>query len=189
MRPREEVQLARKIDRKWGIDNVKNDEDLLRELYDAQSGTRQDEDDGEDTTSPFSDRIKAVEGKNQRLGIGKKSSVGKGSENTFDEFKAQLNENVQSVLQSNLQTFLDGKFSLFFKPLEDNLQRYIHEENSELWKKMSKGPHDRIRNKVRSIYILRLPTHDKSRIDFIYRISVRFGRKWQVIYGDVFDSL
>ncbi len=50
-------------------------------------------------------------------------------------------------MQKNMETF-EGKFALHQRQLQEELARFIREENNRLIDEVNKGPHDKIKNEV-----------------------------------------
>lgn len=140
MRSSEEIRLAKVVEDEGGTVVVQNNETVLRKLFKAEPQT--------------------VHGKGLADGCGKSGQASDGTkaprnaerttqrpEYSFEDFKAELREDLEMALQSNFKAF-EGKFKLYYDQLETNLHRYIHEEGEYLLKEMSKGPHSLIRDSV-----------------------------------------
>ena len=59
----------------------------------------------------------------------------------------ELHEDWDAAVRSNLQTF-EGKFSLQQRQLQEELSKFIRDENNRLLDDIHKGPHDSIKQDV-----------------------------------------
>ncbi|KAI0826090.1 hypothetical protein BC629DRAFT_47848 [Irpex lacteus] len=140
MRSPEELRLAEVVRSKGGVDAVKNNDAVLRELFKAEKPPTHSK--GTPVASAAGN-AKALQGgdgtKDQRVSD---KSVQR-SEYTFSDFKVELREDWDTALQSNLEAF-EGKFRLFYDQLEASLHRYMQEESNRVIEEVTKGPHNLI---------------------------------------------
>ena len=73
-----------------------------------------------------------------------------------------------------MKTF-EGKFALYQRQLQDELSHVMREESNRVIDELNKGPHDKIKNKVRAWRRARDvgETHT-----ICIRNSVKFGKRW-----------
>ncbi|PSS05479.1 hypothetical protein PHLCEN_2v3761 [Hermanssonia centrifuga] len=124
-----ESQLARKVEEKGGVKFVENSDTMLSELanWDAGAGAGQKETNGAGHAARLQGRTV------------KSSSL------TLQDLKDELFEDWESAVQKNMETF-EGKFALHQRQLQEELARFIREENNRLIDEVNKGPHDKIKN-------------------------------------------
>ena len=94
-------------------------------------------------------------------GMKEQRVVGKSTQRNdkrFEQFKAEVCQDWDTALQSNLQAF-EGKFKLYHDQLEANLHRYMHEESDRVISEVTKGPHNLIRDPARLFPIISILTH------------------------------
>lgn len=72
----------------------------------------------------------------------------KRSRYTLQELKDELHEDWESAIKKNMETF-EGKFALYQRQLQDELSRVMKEESNRVIDELNKGPHDKIKDKVR----------------------------------------
>lgn len=72
----------------------------------------------------------------------------KSSTLTLQDLKDELHEDWESAIARNMETF-EGKFALYQRQLQDELSRVMREESNRVIDELNKGPHDKIKNKVR----------------------------------------
>ena len=76
-------------------------------------------------------------------------STVKSSTYTLQDLKDELHEDWESAITRNMETF-EGKFALYQRQLQDELSRVMRDESSRVIDELNKGPHDKIKNQVRT---------------------------------------
>lgn len=66
---------------------------------------------------------------------------------TLQDLKDELHEGLEAAVQKNMETF-EGKFTLYQRQLQEELARFIREENNRIVDELNKGPHDKIKDDV-----------------------------------------
>ncbi|KAI0692702.1 hypothetical protein BC835DRAFT_1416357 [Cytidiella melzeri] len=143
MRPPEEVQLAEIVIARGGIQAVQTNEATLRELFKAESPANRGKGNAVGPTEDNSGKVLQNSDGSKVQRSSKRAT--QRSEYTFDDFKDELREDLDTALRSNFQAF-EGKFKLFYDQLEINLHRYMREESDRVISEVNKGPHDLIRD-------------------------------------------
>ncbi len=173
MRSPEELRLAEVVRSKGGVDAVKNNDAVLRELFKAEKPPTHSK--GTPVASAAGN-AKALQGgdgtKDQRVSD---KSVQR-SEYTFSDFKVELREDWDTALQSNLEAF-EGKFRLFYDQLEASLHRYMQEESNRVIEEVTKGPHNLIQEPVRLTVVGNMQPIEIN-IELSGRSFESSGKKW-----------
>jgi hypothetical protein len=156
MRPPEEVRLLAVVKSKGSIDEVKNNENILRDIFKAESMTSHGK-------GPAPATAEETTGKPAQTSDGTKvqrvnNRAAQRSENTFADFKEELHEDFNTAVKSNFEAF-EGKFRLFYDQLEINLHKYMREESDRVISEVNKGPHDLIRDPVSILHQLFWMSH------------------------------
>ena len=73
----------------------------------------------------------------------------KGSTFTLQDLKDELFEPWESAVRRNMETF-EGKFALYQRQLQEELTRTMQEGTNRIIDELNRGPHDKIKNEVRS---------------------------------------
>lgn len=137
LRPANEVQLTEKIELKGGVQMIRTNESALRELFESS----ENKDFCEASVAQGGEGIKYQRSTNR-------DREARMSEYTFDDLKAELKQDLNTMITSNLEAFT-GKFQLFYNELYINLEKYIHQEADRVIVEVKRGPHDLIRHHVR----------------------------------------
>lgn len=77
------------------------------------------------------------------------ASTVKSSTFTMQDLKDELHEDWQATVEKHMKTF-EGKFDLYQRQLTEELHKTVKSESDRVINELSKGPHDKIKNKVRS---------------------------------------
>ena len=136
--PPEEIDLARRVQTKGGINAVKDNDHILRELL-QESSDRDDK--GHSLTSEVRDR----DAKNMSAARTKPRST-----YTLSDLKEELFEDSDAAIKKNFLTF-EYKFALQQRQLQEELTKVIREENDRVIDAVNRGPHDLIKHEVRRI--------------------------------------
>ncbi len=139
--PENEIELARKVEEKGGVQAVKNNDFLLRELDDFQGGADSGMKKGASSKTGGGSANHATKTESVNERSAQRSTF------TLQDLKDELHEDWDTALKENLKTF-EGKFALQQRHLEQALSKFIHEENNRLIDEVNKGPHDKIKNEV-----------------------------------------
>ncbi|THH02037.1 hypothetical protein EW026_g779 [Hermanssonia centrifuga] len=137
--PENEIELARKVEEKGGVQAVKNNDFLLRELDDFQGGADSGMKKGASSKTGGGSANHATKTESVNERSAQRSTF------TLQDLKDELHEDWDTALKENLKTF-EGKFALQQRHLEQALSKFIHEENNRLIDEVNKGPHDKIKN-------------------------------------------
>ena len=134
--PPDEVELARRVQVKGGINAVKDNDHILRELL-------QETTDGDEKSHPL---IEARDrDKNTPSARAKPHST-----YTPSDLKGELLEDSDAAIKKNFATFED-KFAIRQRQLRDELTKVIREENDRVIDAVNQGPHDLIKQEVRTL--------------------------------------
>lgn len=139
--PANELELARKVKEKGGAQVVRDNDTYLRELYEFETSNT----DEKKHTSKGGSAENEVGFKPQASNP--RSSARSSSSYTIQDLKYDLHEDWDTAVSNNLQVF-EGKFALQQRQLQEELSKFIHEDNNRILDAVSKGPHDLIKHEV-----------------------------------------
>ena len=142
MTPEDEQKLARRVEEKGGAHAVRENDKLLREFLDGGDDKKR----GGRSGPPGKDQTEQVvksQGNNSRPDTRNTSSY------SMDRLRADLHEDWDDAVKSNLAVF-EGKFALQQRQIQEELSRFIRDENNRVIDAVSKGPHDLIKHEVSS---------------------------------------
>lgn len=156
MKPQEEQFILSKIDEKGGPELVQEDDDVLRELLEFENsieGTRQ-KTAFRSGYSHFPRDLPTCD-QDMKLRPDMSERTTQYSALYIKDLKKDLREDWKSAVDRNMLIF-ERKFTVHQQQLRDNLSSMIHEGNDHIIRKLSAGPHDRIRDRVRVSTSLRM---------------------------------
>jgi hypothetical protein len=149
----EEDEIAEQIRSKGGIEAVKSQGNLLRQILEYSVHHE-----GEDYSNNND--------QHERI------SVLRNLDEALKDLYKELYEEVDAAISAQAAAF-EKKYNLAHSQLQRNMKQYIQEEGKRLVDELNKGPHDLIRDDVRAV------VYDKSALlrTFI-RIFITSGKKW-----------
>lgn len=149
MKPREEQFIEARINDKGGPEHVQEDDDVLRELLEFENsieGAKQKTAARVSSYPHFSRDLPTFE-QDTKLRPDMSERTTQHSALYIKDLKKDLREDWKSAVDRNMLIF-ERKFTVHQQQLRDNLTSMIHEENNRMIRKLSAGPHDRIRHQV-----------------------------------------
>ena len=149
MKPREEQYIVAKIRERGGTAVVQQDDNALRELLEFENCIEFAKQKTAKRVSSHGNSLRDVPSFEQdaKLRRDKCERTTQHSSRFIMNLKKDLSEDWSSAVDRNMLVF-DKKFTVHQQQLRDNLSCMIHQENNRIIRKLSAGPHDRIRNMV-----------------------------------------
>ena len=132
--PSDELALSRRIDARGGPQVVRENDLLLREFLQEDNSAEQKHISKGGASNDHG--VKSLSSNSRASG---RSSY------TIHDLKEDLHEDWDTAIKNNLQTF-EGKFALQQRQLQEELWKFIHEENNRVIDAVSRGPHDLIKH-------------------------------------------
>lgn len=149
MKPRDEQYIEAKIKERGGPELVQEDDDVLRELLEFENSIENAKRKTvvrTNSNSHFPRDLPTFE-QDTKLRPDMSERTTQHSALFIKDLKKDLNEDWKSAVDRNMLIF-ERKFAVHQHQLRDNLSSVIHEENNRVIRKLSAGPHDKIRDKV-----------------------------------------
>lgn len=131
--PEEERELTEEVQKRGGLDVVRQNDVLLRAVYAARS--RRKHTAAMVKLRPGDHEIKAQ--------LRKERTTDGPASHTFGDLKRELSQNWEDAVKHNMEVF-EKKFSM----LKNDLSDCIHQENLDLVNTLNQGPHDLINHRV-----------------------------------------
>lgn len=151
LKPQEEQYVAAKVEECGGAELVQGNDAILRELLEYENNVE-------------SARVKTLVRMNSNLSTWRNfpgteplsklrpdisERTTQQSAAFLKDIKNDLREDWRTAVDKNMTVF-ERKFEVHQRQLQDDLASMIHEHNSRIIRKLSAGPHDRIRDQVSS---------------------------------------
>lgn len=121
--PKDEAQLAEVVKKKGDIRSIQNNEKILRELVELDNNLESNKGSATHERGTKRDAF------------------------TLKDLREELHEDTEVAIKNNFETFR-GKFELYQRQLQQELEKFIADMNNRLLIAVKEGPHDRIRNEV-----------------------------------------
>ena len=144
MMPKEEADLAHKVDELGGAAFITHNDKVLNELYLASAASTGKQGSAASVGLGVTDHFQPLDRDAKSYSAKDRQKAGLQSDG-LRELKRELVEGYDAAVKKNMATF-----EIKFKMFKDELTIIMHEESDRVIKAMNSGPHELIKDEVRS---------------------------------------
>lgn len=143
MMPKEEADLARRVDELGGAGFVSHNDKILNDLYLASAATAAKQSSGTAVGLSVMDHFQPLDRDAKSYSAKDRQKAGLQNDG-LRELKRELTEGYEVAVKKNM-----AQFEVKFKMFKDELTVIMHEESDRVIKAMNSGPHELIKDEVR----------------------------------------